>query len=66
MKELLKEWFELFVKMRWMKTIDRTHDRYMKLKRKADREAHAIRKLIERFNELYPDDKLTIKWGDTK
>lgn len=66
MKELLKEWLELSAKMHWLKTIDRTHARYMKLKKKADREAHAIRKLIERFNELYPDDKLRIKWEDTK
>lgn len=61
MIELIKEWFELTVKQNWLKHIDRAVDKYNKLKRKTDIQNHVVHKLVERYNELYPNDMIDIK-----
>lgn len=61
MIELIKEWFELTVKQNWLKHIDRAIDKYNKLKRKTDIQNHVVHKLVERYNELYPNDMIDTK-----
>lgn len=61
MNELIKKWFELIVKQNWLKTIDREVDKYNKLKRKMDIQNHVVHKLVERYNELYPNDMIDTK-----
>lgn len=61
MIELIKEWLELTVKQNWMKTIDREVDKYNKLKRKMDVQNHVVHKLVEKYNELYPNDMIDTK-----
>lgn len=66
MGNLLKESFELFVKNRWIKTIYSEVKRYERLKSKAYHAHHVIWRLVERYNEIYPDDKITWKNGEDK
>ena len=56
MTELLKETFELFVKMRWLKTIDKEVDKYIKLKEKLNRQQYVVNSLEKRFKEIYGID----------
>lgn len=59
LKKLLKERFELFVKMRWLKTIEKETDKLHKLRSKTKRQRYVLRKLVEKYNELYREDPLT-------
>jgi hypothetical protein len=56
LKKLLKESFELFVKKRWLKEIDRSIDRYKKAYAKATREHYVMNKLIDEYNKIYNED----------
>ena len=56
LKQLLKESFELFVKKRWLKEIDRAVDRYKKAYAKATREHYVMNKLIEEYKKIYGED----------
>ncbi len=56
LKKLLKESFELCVKKRWLKEIDRAVDRYKKTYAKATREYYVMNKLIEEYNKIYNED----------
>ena len=60
MIDLIREWFELWAKQNWLKHIDRATDKYNKLKRKTEVQANVVHKLVERYNELYPGDKLAV------
>ena len=42
MAELLKQSFELFVKKRWLKTIDKECDKYNKIKSKLSRQQYVV------------------------
>ena len=53
LKKLIKESFELWVKKRWLKEIDRSIDRYKKTYAKACREHYVMQTLIKRYNEIY-------------
>lgn len=53
MKDLIKESFDLWVKMRWLKTIDKEANKYNKLNAKIKRQAYIVHSLIDRYNELY-------------
>ena len=53
MAELLKRTFQIFCEKRWLKEIDRAIDRYKKTQSKANREYFVVKKLCERYNELY-------------
>jgi hypothetical protein len=52
-KDLLKRSFELWVKKRWLKEIDRAVESYKKAQAKAKREYYVMNKLIEEYNKLY-------------
>lgn len=55
-KDLLKRSFELWVKKRWLKEIDRAVESYKKAQAKAKREYYVMNKLIEEYNKLYSDN----------
>lgn len=61
MIKLISEWLELWAKQNWLKHIDRAVDKYNRLDRKAKVQAHVVHKLVERYNEIYPRDKLEKK-----
>ena len=56
LKDLIKESFELSVKMRWLKEINRATERYKKTYAKASREHAVMQGLIKKYNELYNDN----------
>lgn len=56
LKQLIKESFEMRVKMRWLREIERATDRYKKTYAKAAREHAVMQALIKRYNELYNDN----------
>ena len=55
-KDLLKRSFELWVKKRWLKEIDRAVDRHNKAKTKADYERYVIAVLLEKYKNKYGED----------
>lgn len=55
-KELLKRTFELWVKKRWLKEIDRAVDRYKKAHDKATRERYVMNSLLEEYKKLYGEE----------
>ncbi len=61
MIKLLAEWFELLAKQNWLKHINRSADKYNRLNEKARTQAYVTRKLVERYNELYPNDKIKMR-----
>ena len=61
MAELLKHTFELFVKKRWLKTIDKEIEKYNKIKSKLFRQQHVVNSLLERYKESYGEDLCTPK-----
>ena len=61
MDELLKRSFELFVKKRWLKTIDKECDKYNKIKSKLSRQQYVVNALLERYKEIYGEDLCTPK-----
>ena len=56
LKELLKSSFELWVKKRWLKEIDRSVDRYNNYKDKAAKEQYILNSLIKEYNKIYHDE----------
>lgn len=58
MKELLKRRFELWIKMRWLKTIDKEIKKRRKYFFKYKRQEYVVNKLVEEYNNLYADSKL--------
>lgn len=60
MVDLLRRSFEIFVKKCWLREIDRAIDRYQKTQKKANREFHVMKALIERYNKLYNENL----WGN--
>ena len=56
LKDLIKESFELSIKMRWLKEINRATERYKKTYTKACREHAVMQGLIKKYNELYNDN----------
>lgn len=56
MKELLKEYFELWCKKRWLKSIDKEIDRYNHLYQKTMRQHNILSTMINRYNEIYGED----------
>ena len=59
MAELLKRTFELLVKKRWLKTIDKECDKYNKIKSKLSRQQYVVNALLERYKEIYGEDLCT-------
>ena len=63
MAELIKRTFQIFCEKRWLKEIDKAGDRYKKAQSKANREYFVMKKLCERYNELYHRNLMEIKDG---
>lgn len=56
MADLLKRSFELWVKKRWLREIDKAVERCRKATDKADRELYVLRRLVERYKEIYNEN----------
>lgn len=56
MAELLKQTFDLFVKKRWLKTIDKECDKYNKIKGKLFRQQYVVNALIKEYMEIYGEE----------
>lgn len=65
LKELLKRSFELRVKMRWLKTIDKEVKKRRKYFFKYKRQEYVVNKLVEEYNNIYADFR-TSKSEDIK
>lgn len=65
MKELLKSSFELWVRMRWLKTIEKENRKVKKAYEKYRRHNYVAQKLLAEYIKLYPDVKI-IKSEDTE
>lgn len=63
LRELLKQRFDLFVKMRWLKTINKETDKYKKLKEKSNRQLYVLNALLKRYHEIYGEDLRKGKGG---
>ena len=61
MAELLKQLFELFVKKRWLKTIDKECDKYNKIKSKLSRQQYVVNSLLAEYKKIYGEDLRTPK-----
>ena len=58
MVELIRELFELWIKKNWLKHINRMANKYNRLNQKAREQANVVHNLVERYNEIYPGDKI--------
>lgn len=56
MAELLKQSFELFVKNRWLKTIDKECDKYNKFKSKLSRQQYVVNSLLAEYKKIYGEN----------
>ena len=61
MIDLIREWLELWAKQNWLKHINRAADKYNRLNQKARVQAYIVHALVERYNELYPSDKIEVR-----
>ena len=61
MAELLKRLFELFVKNRWLKIIDKECNKYNKIKSKLFRQQYVVNSLLEEYKKIYGEDLRTPK-----
>ena len=61
MAELLKQSFELFVKKRRLKTIDKECDKYNKIKSKLSRQQYVVNSLLAEYKKIYGEDLRTPK-----
>ena len=59
MAELLKQSFELFIKNRWLKTIDKECDKYNKIKSKLSCQQYVVNSLLEEYKKIYGEDLRT-------
>jgi hypothetical protein len=55
LKELIKQSWELHVKLSWLKEIDRAYNRYKKNSEKAAKERYVMNALIDGYNKIYND-----------
>ena len=61
MAELLKRSFELFVKKRWLKIIDKECNKYNKIKSKLYRQQYVVNSLLAEYKKKYEEDLHTPK-----
>ena len=64
LRELLKRSADLFVKMRWLKTINKETDKYKKLEEKSNRQLYVLNALLKRYHEIYGEDLHKGKGGE--
>jgi hypothetical protein len=55
MKALLKKTIDLWLQMRWLKSIEKENRKCRKAYEKYKRHSYVALKLCERYKELYPD-----------
>jgi hypothetical protein len=55
MRELLKQTIDLWLQMRWLKSVEKENRKCRKAYEKYKRHNHVALKLFERYTELYPD-----------
>ena len=60
LKQLIKESFELWVKKRWLKELNRSLDSYNKSNAKARRDYYVLQVMLNEYNERYPDAQIKI------
>jgi superfamily I DNA/RNA helicase len=65
MIKLFKECFELFVRMRWLKEIDKQINKYNKLNRKTQMALYTFHALCDEYQKKYGED-LNEKGNATK
>lgn len=53
---MLKRTFDLLVKIRWLKTIDKECNKYTKLKKKLSAQQFIVNALIEAYSKIYGED----------
>ena len=53
---MLKSTFDLLVKMRWLKMIDKECNKYTKLKKKLSAQQFIVKALIEAYLKVYDED----------
>ena len=56
LKQLVKEFFDLWVKMRWLKMINKETNKYHKYQQKLARQQSVVNALIKRYKEIYGED----------
>ena len=56
MKQLFKRSFKLFVKMRWLKEINKVVDKRNKAYKQYIKECLVLDDLLKEFNKKYPND----------
>lgn len=56
MKLLLKRMFELFVKMQWLKTINKEVDKYKRLEEKLNRSRYVLNELLKEYFKKYGEN----------
>lgn len=67
MFELLKQSFDLFVKKRWLKTIDKECDKYNKIKGKLLRQQYVVNALLKEYMEIYGEElRKTLERSDAE
>lgn len=66
MKTKVKEFFVLWCVKRHLKAIEKEIKKHDKMRRKIIRQEALVHLMVNRFNELFPDHKLTIKGRDEK
>ena len=66
MRKLLKRRFELFVKMRWLKTINKETDKYQKLTEKSNRQLYVVNELIKEYQKIYGENLRKWEKGDAE
>ena len=64
LRELLKRSFDLFIKMRWLKTINKETDKYKKLAKKTNRQLYVLNDLLKKYHEIYGEDLRKGKGGE--
>ncbi len=55
MKELIKKSFDLWVKMRWLKIIEKETKKRDKLLSRYNRQKYVVSELLKEYFELYPE-----------
>ena len=55
MRELIKKSFDLWVKMRWLKMIEKETKKRDKLWSRYNRQKYVVSELLKEYFELYPE-----------
>lgn len=66
MAELLKQSFELYVKKRWLKTIDKECTKYQKIKSRLYHQQYIVNYLLAEYKKIYGEDLRTPKESITE